>query len=105
MGFAVATVQGGSQALSRSLYGRLAPRSLSGEFFSFFGVSEKIAGTIGPIVFGLVSKLAHGSRLSIVSLIIFFFIGGYLLSKVNIEKGIRVAEEVEAGLLASNKLV
>ena len=44
LGHAVATVQGGSQALSRSLFGRMLPKSQSAEFYSFFGVSEKIAG-------------------------------------------------------------
>jgi len=58
LGFAVATVQGGSQALSRSLFGRMMPKSKSAEFYSFFSVSEKIAGTVGPLLFGVVSPLA-----------------------------------------------
>ncbi len=95
LGFAVAMVQGGSQALSRSLCGRMMPKSKSAEFFSFFSVSEKIAGTVGPLVFGLVSRLMGGSRLSIVSLIIFFAAGGFLLSRVNEKEGIAVAEREE----------
>ena len=47
LGFFVATVQGGSQALSRSLIGRMMPRSQSAEFYSFFGVSEKDRGYHG----------------------------------------------------------
>ncbi len=99
LGFAVATVQGGSQALSRSLAGRMMPASKSAEFYSFFGVSEKIAGTAGPLLFGLVSKWMQGSRLSIVSLVIFFILGGFLLLKVNEQEGIRSAEEEERNLL------
>jgi UMF1 family MFS transporter len=99
LGFAVATVQGGSQALSRSLAGRMMPASKSAEFYSFFGVSEKIAGTAGPLLFGLVSKWMQGSRLSIVSLVIFFILGGMLLLKVNEQEGIRSAEEEEKILL------
>jgi UMF1 family MFS transporter len=98
LGFAVATVQGGSQALSRSLCGRMMPKSQSAEFYSFFGVSEKIAGIVGPFLFGTVSLLMGHSRLSIVSLIIFFIIGGFLLSRVNVEQGIRVAEVEEQAL-------
>jgi UMF1 family MFS transporter len=98
LGFAVATVQGGSQALSRSLAGRMMPKSQSAEFFSFFSVSEKIAGTMGPLLFSVVSQLMGGSRLSIVSLVIFFIAGGALLRKVNVEEGIRVAENEEASL-------
>jgi UMF1 family MFS transporter len=100
LGFAVATVQGGSQALSRSLFGRLAPPSRSAEFFSFFSISEKIAGAAGPLVFALVGRWMGGSRLSIVSLILFFIAGGLLLSRVNVEEGIRVAESEEAGLVS-----
>jgi len=98
LGFFVATVQGGSQALSRSLCGRMMPKSKSAEFFSFFSVSEKIAGTVGPLLFGVVSRLMGGSRLSIVSLIIFFFAGGILLINVDDKEGIRIAEEEEASL-------
>ncbi|MBN2678081.1 MAG: MFS transporter [Anaerolineaceae bacterium] len=98
LGFAVGTVQGGSQALSRSLFGRMLPKSQSAEFFSFFAVSEKIAGVAGPFVFATVSAIMKASRLSIVSLIIFFALGGFLLSKVDVEEGIRVAQEEEARL-------
>jgi UMF1 family MFS transporter len=101
LGFAVATVQGGSQALSRSLFGRMLPRSKSAEFFGFFSVSEKFAGIAGPFVFGLVGQLVGHSRLSIVSLIIFFIIGAILLTRVDEKEGIRVAEEEEAGLVAA----
>ena len=37
----VGAVQGGTQALSRSLFASLIPRDQSGEFFGFFGVAEK----------------------------------------------------------------
>lgn len=102
LGFLVATVQGGSQALSRSLFGRMVPRSKSAEFFSFFSVSEKVAGTVGPLLFGLVSTLMKGSRLSIVSLIIFFIAGVYLLSKVNEGEGIKLAETEENEILQAS---
>ncbi|KPL77851.1 MFS transporter [Ornatilinea apprima] len=95
LGFAVATVQGGSQALSRSLCGRMMPKSKSAEFYSFFSISEKIAGTVGPLLFGLVSRLMGGSRLSIVSLIIFFAAGGLLLTRVDEKEAIAVAEVEE----------
>jgi UMF1 family MFS transporter len=101
LGFAVATVQGGSQALSRSLFARMAPKSKSAEFFGFFSVSEKFAGIIGPLVFGIVGQLMGSSRLSIVSLIVFFVVGALLLSRVDEQEGIRVAEAEEAAILAA----
>jgi MFS transporter, UMF1 family len=99
LGFGVAMVQGGSQALSRSLFSRMLPKSKSAEFYSFFSVSEKVAGTAGPLMFGVVSTIMGGSRLSIVSLIIFFIIGGYLLTRVDEEEGMRVALAEEARLV------
>ncbi len=100
LGAAVATVQGGSQALSRSLMSRLMPKSKSAEFFSFFSVFEKFANIAGPFLFGVVSTLMGESRLSIASLVIFFAVGIFLLSRVNIERGIRVAEEDEQRMIA-----
>lgn len=98
LGFAVATVQGGSQALSRSLFGRLVPKSKSAEFFGFFSVSEKFAGIAGPFVFGLVGQVMGNSRLAIISLVIFFIIGAVLLSRVNEREGVKIAAQEEAQL-------
>jgi len=89
----VATVQGGSQALSRSLFGRMAPKAKSAEFFGFYDVSSKFAGIVGPALFGVVGQLTGSSRLSIVSLVIFFVIGGGLLLWVDEREGIRLADE------------
>lgn len=100
LGAAVATVQGGSQALSRSLIGKMIPRSKSAEFYGFFSVFEKFASILGPALFGLVSTIMGHSRLSIVSLIIFFAIGIFILTKVDVEKGIAVAEKEEQELVA-----
>ena len=96
LGFGVAMVQGGSQALSRSLFSQLVPKSQSAEFFGFFSVSSKFAGILGPLTFGIVGELMGSSRLSIVSIVIFFILGGYLLSLVDEKEGMRVAQEEEA---------
>jgi UMF1 family MFS transporter len=96
LAFMVALVQGGSQALSRSLYGTMVPKSQSAEFFGFFSTSSKFAGILGPLIFGLVSQLAGASRLSILSVVAFFVIGGLLLTRVDEEEGRRVAREEDA---------
>ncbi len=49
-------------------------------------------------MFAVVGQLAGSSRLSIVSLIVFFIVGGLILSRVNEEEGIRVAREATPGL-------
>lgn len=96
LALAVGTVQGGSQGLSRSLYGAMVPKARSAEFFGFFSTSSKLAGIVGPILFAVVSQLAGHSRLSILLLSIFFIIGGALLLKVDETEGIRVAQEENA---------
>ncbi|MFN2291498.1 MAG: MFS transporter [Anaerolineae bacterium] len=101
LAFMVGTVQGGSQALSRSLYGTMVPKSQSAEFFGFFSTSSKFAGIIGPLIFGVVSQITGASRLSILSVIAFFIIGGFLLIFVDEQEGRRVAveEDIETGLM------
>lgn len=89
----VATVQGGSQALSRSLYASMSPASKSGEFFGLYGVMEKFSAIIGPLIFAGAVAIFGTSRPAIVSLILFFIIGGFLLMRVNVAEGQRVARE------------
>ena len=91
----VGTVQGGAGALSRSIFGAMVPKSRSAEFFGFFGFSAKFAGIFGPALFGLVSHLAGGSRLSIISVVVFFIAGAILLSRVDVEEGKRVARQAD----------
>jgi len=94
----VAIVQGGSQALSRSLYAAMSPAAKSGEFFGLFGVMEKFSSIIGPLLFAVAVAVFGNSRPAILSLIAFFIIGGYLLTRVNIAEGIRVAQQEDAEL-------
>lgn len=96
LAFMVGTVQGGSQALSRSLFGAMVPKHKTAEFFGFFSTSAKFAGIAGPLLFGLVSQFAGQSRLSILSLMVFFIIGGVVLLFVNVEQGIAAARASEA---------
>ncbi|MDE2856619.1 MAG: MFS transporter [Chloroflexota bacterium] len=92
----VAMVQGGSQALSRSLYASLCPKAKSGEFFGFYSIMEKFASIIGPLIFAFAAIALGSSRPAILSLILLFILGGYLLSRVDIEAGQRVAREEDA---------
>lgn len=93
----VATAQGGAQALSRSVFARMAPKSKSAEFFGFYSVSSKFAGILGPLLFAVVGQMTGTSRLSILSLVFFFVAGGFMLSRVNIEEGVQAAGEAEPG--------
>ena len=97
----VAVVQGGSQALSRSLYASMSPRAKSGEFFGFFSVMEKFAGVLGPILFALAVAIFGSSRPAILSLIALFLIGGWVLLQVDVDEGRRIAQAEDAELLAT----
>ncbi|AKU18985.1 MFS transporter [Luteipulveratus mongoliensis] len=91
LGLAIGIVLGGTQALSRSLYSQLIPRGRESEFFSLYQAMERGTSWFGTLLFGLVYQFAHSYRLSIVALMVFFVLGGYLLSKCDIREGIRAA--------------
>jgi len=93
---AVGTVQGGAQALSRSLFATMIPRHKSSEFFAFFSVFEKFAGIFGPALFAGMTMATGSSRNAILSLVVFFVAGGLLLAFVNVDEGRRAAREAEA---------
>jgi UMF1 family MFS transporter len=99
LGFGVAMVQGGSQALSRSLIGQLMPKSKTAEFYGFFSVSEKFNTVVGPFIMALVTDLTGDSRWGIISLVIFFIVGIIMLRGVNIERGIKQAQEEDARMV------
>jgi UMF1 family MFS transporter len=94
----VGMVQGGTQALSRSLFGSLIPAHESGEFFGLFAVFEKFAGIAGPAVFALMIALTGSSRGAVLSVIGFFVAGGALLFLVDVEEGRKAARAAEAAV-------
>jgi UMF1 family MFS transporter len=94
--FAVAMVMGGIQALSRSLFAVLIPRHKAGEMFGFFGVFDRFGGAIGSFVFGVMLSLLGSSRPAILSLVVLFALGALILSRVDVERGGRLAREAEA---------
>jgi UMF1 family MFS transporter len=91
LAFLVAMVQGGSQALSRSLFARMIPKHKSSEFFGFFSVFEKFAGIAGPAIFAGSVSLFGSSRLAILSVILFFVLGAAVLTRVDVAAGERQA--------------
>jgi UMF1 family MFS transporter len=92
LAIAVGLVQGGTQALSRSLFATMVPKARSAEFFGFFSTGEKFAGIIGPTVFGMVGQLTGSSRWGIVSVTLLFIVGAALLYRVDEQEGQRVAQ-------------
>ncbi len=78
---------GGIQSVSRSLLARWVPEARSGEIFGFFAVAGRFASALGPLVFGAMSWACGGLRPAILSVGVFFLIGGAILLRVDETKG------------------
>lgn len=85
----VGMVQGGAQALSRSMFARMIPPARSSEYFGFFSVFEKFAGILGPLAFGSAVALTGSSRPAVLMLVAFFLLGALVLTRVNLAEGER----------------
>lgn len=92
----VGCVQGGAQALSRSLFGSLIPQKKSAEFFGFFAVGEKFAGVLGPTVYAAIVFATGSPSAAIQWILVFFVVGGLLLTRVDVEAGRRAARAADA---------
>lgn len=96
MAVLIGLVQGGVQALSRSLYSRLIPPSRSAEFFGFYNMLGKFAAVIGPVLMGWVGVVTGNPRASILAVAVLFVGGGILLFLVDEKKGRQAAAAFEA---------
>jgi len=96
LAFLVGTVQGGSQALSRSLFARMIPKHKSSEYFGFFAVFEKFAGIAGPALFATSVTLFDSSRAAVLSVLLFFVLGALVLTRVDVAAGEAQARAVVA---------
>jgi len=81
----VSVVQGGTQALSRSLFAGMIPPTRSSEFFGFYDVSSKFAGVLGPLIFAIVGQQLGSSRYGVLALIVLFAAGAWVLTRVHPE--------------------
>jgi UMF1 family MFS transporter len=88
-------VQGGTQALSRSLFASLIPAHKSGEFFGFYSVFEKFASILGPLLFAVAITVTGQSRIAIISVISFFIAGAAVLMLVRVDEGRADARRAE----------
>jgi len=90
LGLLVATSQGSIQALSRSYFGKIIPKEKTNEFFGLYTIFSRFAAVVGPFIVGTVAgivTLFYGDlpggnlRYGILSLIILFFLGGFIFNK------------------------
>ena len=99
LGVGIGLVMGGSQALSRSLFSQLIPDGREGEYYGFYEISDKGTSWLGPLAFGLVFQLTNSYRIGIVSLVVFFVVGGILLAMVPMRRAIVAAGNTPPRLL------
>ena len=91
----IGLVQGGIQALSRSLYARLIPRDQAGEFFGFYNMLGKFAVVLGPLLMGWVGVLTGDTRMALLSVSLLFVLGAVLLYRVDVAAGQQAAQDLE----------
>ncbi|MBO9521065.1 MAG: MFS transporter [Nocardioidaceae bacterium] len=96
---AIGIVLGGTQALSRSFFSLLIPRGREGEYFALYGAAERGTSWFGTLVFGVVFQVTGSYRPAILALIVFFVLGAFFLLRLDPERGIREAGNVEPSVV------
>ena len=94
LGAGIGLVMGGTQALARSYFSLLIPRGKEAEYFSFYHAMDRGTSWFGTLVFGLVYQFTDSYRPAVFALIVFFVLGGLVLSRVDTARGIAEAERV-----------
>ena len=79
MAAAIGCVQGATQAMSRSYYGRLIPPERSGEFYGFYNMMGKFAAVLGPFLMAATAWITGNSRMAILSVAVLFAGGAIVL--------------------------
>jgi UMF1 family MFS transporter len=87
----IGLVLGSTQALSRSLFSQMIPKSRESAFFGLYEISEKGTSWIGNLVFAVVVGTTGSYRQAILALIVFFVAGMVILIFTNTAKAIHDA--------------
>ena len=83
---------GPNQSASRSLMSRFVPAEHASEFFGFYSLSGKVTAFLGPLLLGILAGY-YGQRVGVMSLLLFFIVGGILLLQVDEAEGIAVGSK------------
>ncbi|HQD66868.1 MAG TPA: MFS transporter [Casimicrobium huifangae] len=88
---------GASQSGGRALVGILSPRQQVAEFYGLWGLVVRLAGVIGPLLYGTVTWATAGNhRLALLITGGMFVIGLVLLARVDVGAGERAAGRASA---------
>ena len=79
----VGLVMGGIQALSRSTFSKMIPKTENTtSYFSFYDVTQKVSIVIGMSLFAFIDQITGSMRNAILVFLLFFVIGAYMLSNI-----------------------
>ncbi|WP_046468217.1 MFS transporter [Allosalinactinospora lopnorensis] len=91
LGVGIGIVLGGTQALARSMFSQLIPRGREAEYFGIYQISDRGSTFLGSLAVTIAVNLTGEYRIAIFSLIVFFILGGILLWRTDLRRGIRGA--------------
>ena len=63
------------------------------KFFGFYNMLGKYAAIIGTALMGTISLVTGSARLGILSILLLFILGAFLLNKVDLDEGKRLAAD------------
>jgi UMF1 family MFS transporter len=92
LGMFVGVAMGAAGAQARSMFTLLIPQTRTSEFFGFFGFLGKSAAMIGTFLYAIAST-QYDSRVAILTITIVILLGTFITSRIDLDEGIRVAEE------------
>ena len=83
---AVGLVMGGIQALSRSTFSKMIPKTdNTTSYFSFFDVSQKVSIVLGMTLFAILDQTTGSMRASILIFVLIFLVGAFLLNRIKLK--------------------
>ncbi len=83
---AVGLVMGGIQALSRSTFSKMIPKTdNTTSYFSFFDVSQKVSIVLGMTLFAILDQTTGSMRASILIFVLIFLVGALLLNRIKLK--------------------
>ena len=84
-GILLGSMIGPNQSCSRSYMSQIIPENKKNEFFGFYALTGKATSFLGPLLFGLITKL-YSQQMALLSVVVFFIIGWLLFNKISFFK-------------------
>ena len=78
----VGSIQGGIQAVSRSLFAKIIPIKSAGEFFGFYNMFGRAGAFLGPLLVAIFVSTFDSASYGLIPIAVLFVFGGLLLIKV-----------------------